>query len=207
MILSKKAEAHFRGSVSEDLLLKISQNPDFLTEPVMHEMTVLLFSLPGMLAATAKMDPVELVKAAADSIEAVKREVIEHDGVVHAFMGNYFEAYFGAPLEDPLHAEKALQAALKLQARRFAPFGAPALTLCSGPLTYGPGPKPKNQLSAAGLPLKSAHGIAPQVPEGKIYLNEAAAQHAKSAGLKISRTLELKIEGLGHPVKAFELSA
>ena len=43
--------------------------------------------------------------------------VLEHDGIVDKYIGDAVMAFWGAPLRDPLHAEKAMRCAIAMRDR------------------------------------------------------------------------------------------
>ncbi len=78
----------------------------------------LLFSDMRGFSGMAERLPPELVLDAVNSyFDQMTEAVIEHGGIILQYVGDEIEAVFGAPLDDPLHADKAVAAALAMRER------------------------------------------------------------------------------------------
>ena len=78
----------------------------------------LLFSDMRGFSGMAERLPPELVLDAVNSyFDEMSAAIIEHGGIILQYVGDEIEAVFGAPLDDPLHADKAVAAALAMRER------------------------------------------------------------------------------------------
>lgn len=78
----------------------------------------LLFSDMRGFSGMAERLPPELVFDAVNSyFDEMTAAVIEHGGIILQYVGDEIEAVFGAPLDDPQHADKAVAAALAMRER------------------------------------------------------------------------------------------
>jgi adenylate cyclase len=77
-------------------------------------MTVLFSDIRGFTAVTEKGQPEELVAQLNEYFSRMVDIVFRHRGTVDKFVGDMVMALFGAPLDDPDHAEHAAAAAVDM---------------------------------------------------------------------------------------------
>ena len=105
----------FGRYVSKDVYQQLLANPE-LAElgGKRRDMTVLFSDIRGFTAVTEKGDPEELVAQLNDYFSRMVTIVFRHQGTVDKFVGDMVMALFGAPLDDPAHAEHAAAAAVEM---------------------------------------------------------------------------------------------
>ena len=105
----------FGRYVSKDVYQQLLSNPE-LAElgGKRREMTVLFSDIRGFTAVTEKGDPEDLVAQLNDYFSRMVAIVFRHQGTVDKFVGDMVMALFGAPLDDPAHAEHAAAAAIDM---------------------------------------------------------------------------------------------
>src|SRR5205823_8106725 len=79
-----------------------------------REMTVLFSDIRGFTSVTERGDPEELVRQLNEYFSRMVEIVFRHKGTVDKFVGDMVMALFGAPLDDPDHAEHAVQTAVAM---------------------------------------------------------------------------------------------
>jgi adenylate cyclase len=79
-------------------------------------MTVLFSDIRGFTTVTERGDPEELVAQLNEYFSRMVEIVFKHKGTVDKFVGDMVMALFGAPLDDPDHAEHAVEAAVEMVA-------------------------------------------------------------------------------------------
>jgi adenylate cyclase len=84
-----------------------------------REISVLFTDVAGFTTFSEARDPVELADITNQYLEGVCAAIFAHEGLVNAFMGDGVLAFFGAPQEQPDHADRAVAAAA-LAIDRFA---------------------------------------------------------------------------------------
>ena len=109
--------------------------------------TVLFADVHGFTTVSERLSAKVLAGWLDAYFDAVSEVIAEHGGMVDKFMGDSVMAVWGAPLNEPEHAERALQAALALQQRmqhlnqHFRANHLPEMTvgigLCSGKCHVG----------------------------------------------------------------------
>ena len=79
-----------------------------------REMTVMFSDIRGFTAVTEKGHPEELVAQLNEYFSRMVTIVFRHQGTVDKFVGDMVMALFGAPVDDPAHADHAVAAAVEM---------------------------------------------------------------------------------------------
>jgi adenylate cyclase len=105
----------FGRYVSRDVYAQLMENPD-LAElgGRRREMTVLFSDIRGFTSVTERGNPEALVAQLNEYFSRMVAVVFRHEGTVDKFVGDMVMALFGAPLDDPAHAEHAAAAAVDM---------------------------------------------------------------------------------------------
>lgn len=80
-------------------------------------MTVLFADIREFTAISESLSPTELKSALNRYLSAVTEVIFAHHGTIDKYVGDLVMAFWNAPLDDPNHANHALQAALAMQKR------------------------------------------------------------------------------------------
>ena len=107
----------FGRYVSKDVYQQLIANPA-LAElgGKRRDMTVLFSDIRGFTAVTEKGDPEALVAQLNEYFSRMVAVVFRRQGTVDKFVGDMVMALFGAPLDDPSHADHAVAAAVDMVA-------------------------------------------------------------------------------------------
>jgi len=103
-----------------------------------REVTVLFADIRGFTAMAEKMQPEQLREYLNEFLTAMTEVIHAHRGTLDKYIGDAVMAFWGAPLEDPAHADHAVEAALAMQieaqllSRRFVERGLPPLAVGIG---------------------------------------------------------------------------
>jgi len=138
----------FGQYVPPELVTEMSHNPQRYTlEGEKREMTVLFSDLRGFTRMSEGLDPKDLSELMNTFLTPMTRIIHEHRGTIDKYMGDAIMAFWGAPLAEPAHATRAIEAALAMNAaladlsRDFVVRGWPALGmgigLSTGPMSVG----------------------------------------------------------------------
>lgn len=83
----------------------------------LRNVTILFSDLRGFTTMAEKYPPEMVVESINRYFDEMTTAIIDNGGVVLQYVGDEIEAVFGAPNDDPEHAEKAVRAALAMRAR------------------------------------------------------------------------------------------
>ncbi|MGC9028172.1 MAG: adenylate/guanylate cyclase domain-containing protein [Desulfomonilaceae bacterium] len=81
-----------------------------------RRVTLLFADLRGFTSLAERLPPRDVLKAINSYFSAMTDAIVRHNGVVLQYVGDEIEAVFGAPLDNVLHADKAVDAALAMRA-------------------------------------------------------------------------------------------
>lgn len=111
----RKMKRLFGQYVSKDVYAQLVSNPDLARlGGQRRDMTVLFSDIRGFTTITEKGSPEEIVHMLNEYFTRMVEIVFRHKGTVDKFVGDMVMALFGAPLDDPLHADHAVEAALDM---------------------------------------------------------------------------------------------
>ena len=111
----RKVSKLFGRYVSKDVYAQLMAHPDQAElGGRRREMSVLFSDIRGFTTVTEKGEPEALVHQLNEYFTRMVAVVFRHGGTVDKFVGDMVMALFGAPLEDPQHAEHAVAAAVDM---------------------------------------------------------------------------------------------
>ncbi|MDQ7784305.1 MAG: adenylate/guanylate cyclase domain-containing protein [Desulfomonilaceae bacterium] len=79
--------------------------------------TLLFADLRGFTRMAEILPPDLVVKSVNRYFSEMSAAIVEHGGIVLQYVGDEIEAVFGAPMDDPDHADKAVAASLEMRSR------------------------------------------------------------------------------------------
>jgi adenylate cyclase len=111
----RKMKKLFGQYVSKDVYDQLVANPGLARlGGQRREMSVLFSDIRGFTTVSEKGQPEDIVHMLNEYFTRMVAIVFHHHGTVDKFVGDMVMALFGAPLEDPQHAEHAVEAALDM---------------------------------------------------------------------------------------------
>ena len=92
------------------------QDPDLIRPGGRQmEISVLFADIRGFTSMSEKLPPSDVVKVLNEYLDSMEEQVFLHGGTLDKYTGDGMMVLFGAPLEQPDHAERAVRAALGMQ--------------------------------------------------------------------------------------------
>jgi adenylate cyclase len=111
----RKMKRLFGQYVSKDVYDQLVSHPELARlGGTRREMSVLFSDIRGFTTITEKGQPEEIVGMLNEYFTRMVDIVFKHHGTLDKFVGDMVMALFGAPVDDPQHAEHAVQAALEM---------------------------------------------------------------------------------------------
>lgn len=78
------------------------------------EITALFVDIEGFTSLSETMKPQELMSYLSDYLEAMSKVILQYNGTIDKYIGDAVMAFWGAPLENTLHAFHACQSSLAM---------------------------------------------------------------------------------------------
>lgn len=111
----RKMQRLFGQYVSKDVFAQLVAHPELARlGGERREMTVLFSDIRGFTTVTERGQPEETVRMLNEYFTKMVEIVFKHKGTLDKFVGDMVMALFNAPLDDPDHAEHAVQASLEM---------------------------------------------------------------------------------------------
>ncbi len=111
----RKVTRLFGKYVSKDVLDQLVAHPELAQlGGQRRDMTVLFSDIRGFTTLTERGKPEDTVGMLNEYFTRMVDVVFRHQGTVDKFVGDMVMALFGAPLDDPQHAEHAVDAAIEM---------------------------------------------------------------------------------------------
>jgi adenylate cyclase len=88
-----------------------------LGAPEVREVSVLFADISGFTSMSEKMSPSSIALLLNDYLSRMTDVIFKYEGTLDKFIGDAIMAVFGAPLDMPDHAQRAIRTALEMQER------------------------------------------------------------------------------------------
>lgn len=135
----RRLSSLFGQYVPPALVERMAHDPErFTVESASGELTVLFADVRNFTRLAERIEPRDLSALMNELLGALTRVIHRHGGTIDKYIGDAIMAFWGAPLPDPEHARRALDAAREMQgalrelAPRLTARGWPELTVGIG---------------------------------------------------------------------------
>lgn len=109
----RSTEKMFGMYVPPEVVGEISESEDiFSMKPQKRELTVLFADIRSFTTISEGMDPEALSEWLNDFLTPMTKIIHQNGGAIDKYMGDAIMAFWGAPIEDPNHAENGVKAGL-----------------------------------------------------------------------------------------------
>jgi adenylate cyclase len=109
-------------SVVDDVLMRA--NEDLRLGGVRRRTTVLFSDLRGFTSFSEKLEPDVVIEVLNHYLGSMSDAIMDEEGTLVCYMGDGIMAVFGAPMEQPDHADRALRVAREMTGARLERFNA-----------------------------------------------------------------------------------
>ena len=135
----KKVKGTFKQFVAPLVIDELLKDPDKLTlGGEEKELTVLFSDLEGFTTYSERYSPSEMISILSDYYNVMTEQIFLYKGTLKEYVGDEIMAFFGAPLDNLEHAQRACRAALSMREHRralgieWAKMGRPVLRARTG---------------------------------------------------------------------------
>ncbi len=216
----KKVKGTFRQFVAPLVIDELLKQPDKLTlGGEERELTVLFSDLEGFTTYSERYSPSEMIDILSDYYNVMTEQIFRYKGTLKEYVGDEIMAFFGAPLDNLDHAQRACRAALSMREKRlalgieWARLGRPVLKartgINSGPMLVGNlGSKYRFAYGVLGdhVNLGSRLEGLNKMYGSKILIGENTARLVKNEFL-LRKIDVVRVKGRAQCVDVFELVA
>jgi adenylate cyclase len=209
----------FQGYMSKDLVDKIMANPDMLLMGGdKKEVTVFFSDIKGFSSFSEKLGtPERLIALINEYLGAMSDVVLEYGGYISKYEGDAIMAFWGAPTDDPRHAETCIKCVWAMNqrlqtlnadlAKRNMPNLFTRFGMNTGMVTVGNvGSEKKKSYTAMGDSINLGSRLEGANKEYGTAIMMSEFTYAKVKGLYPVRELDmLRVVGKEQPVRVYEL--
>jgi adenylate cyclase len=203
------------AEVRDAIVSMALEDPD-LVQPGGRQMeiSVLFADIRGFTTISENLLPSEVVEILNQYLDSMEEEVFKQGGTLDKYTGDGMMVLFGAPLEQPDHAERAVRAALGMQraaaevsrqrddARWKIAYG---IGVTTGPAVVGHiGSKRRLDYTAIGDTVNLASRLEGKAPPGVILINQAAYEAVKDIAV-VEELGPMMVKGRAKPVVVYRV--
>ena len=214
----RKLRQTFQHYFSPQVMEAILKDPSLLKlGGQKREVTILFSDIRNFTSITESMDSEKLTLLLQEYFTAMGREILATDGVIDKFIGDAIMAFWGAPLNQPNHADRALTAAIsmtkqlkKLQAKwikQAFPLIDMGIGINCGMVTVGNmGSEDRFDYTVIGDDVNTASRLEGLNKEFKSHIIISEAIKKKLTGkIKLKSLGSVRVKGKTIPVKIYRV--
>jgi class 3 adenylate cyclase len=180
-----------------------------------REITVLMSDLRGYTRFAEQGDPEWVMEVLNNYLARMADIVIAHGGTINEFIGDAIFAVFGAPLDQPDHAERAAAAALAMQGamvelnRANATRGWPrfemGIGVNTGEAVVGNiGSEQRAKYAVVGAAVNLAARVEGCTVGGQIFVTAGTLERVRALA-EVAEPVRVELKGIAEPVLLYEL--
>jgi adenylate cyclase len=206
----------FVSAEVRDTIVSIAlDNPD-LVQPGgrLVEISVLFADIRGFTTISENLAPQKVVDILNLYLDSMEAQVFKHSGTLDKYTGDGMMVIFGAPLQQPDHALRAVKAALDMQ-RAAAQVSQErqdvqwevkyGIGITTGPAVVGQiGSRRRLDYTAIGDTVNLAARLEGKAPPGDILINQATYEAVKE-NVVVQELEPMQVKGKAEPVVAYRV--
>jgi len=205
----------FVSSEVRDMIVSAALEDPDLIQPggQQMEISVLFADIRGFTTISEQSPPSEVVEVLNQYLDSMEEEVFKQEGTLDKYTGDGMMVLFGAPLEQPDHAERAVRTALGMQ-RTAAEVSRQrggtqklvyGIGIATGPAVVGHiGSKRRLDYTAIGDTVNLAARLEGKAPPGAILINQATFEAIQDVAV-VDALEPMMVKGKAKPVVVYRV--
>jgi len=206
----------FGRYVSKGVVKEILQNKEEIQlGGVRRDVTLVFVDIRGFTPLSEKMQPEEVILILNEYLDLCTRAVFAYEGTLDKYIGDGVMSIFGAPMDQPDHAARAIRAALQMKKGsaqlaerliekygRSVSFG---IGINSGPAVIGNiGSQERMDYTAIGDTVNLAARLESNAKPGQILISQNTYERVKDQ-FALTPLEPIKVKGKEQPVQIYQV--
>jgi len=206
----------FGRYVSKGVVKEILQNKEEIQlGGVRRDVTLVFVDIRGFTPLSEKMQPEEVILILNEYLDLCTRAVFAYEGTLDKYIGDGVMSIFGAPMDQPDHAARAIRAALQMKKGsaqlaerliekygRSVSFG---IGINSGPAVIGNiGSQERMDYTAIGDTVNLAARLESNAKPGQILISQNTYERVKDQFV-LTPLEPIKVKGKEQPVQIYQV--
>ncbi|HLB39512.1 MAG TPA: adenylate/guanylate cyclase domain-containing protein, partial [Actinomycetota bacterium] len=193
----------------------INEGEDVTLRPRRKFLTTFFSDVRGFTAAAERMEPEELVDHLNDYLAEMTQIVFRHGGTLDKYVGDALMVFFGDPLPQADHAERAVMMGLEMRERmldlhetwlrKYRESFKIGIGIATGWVTVGDiGTAARSDYTVLGNEVNLASRLADRAEAGQILVTERTMLEVE--GIVEGKPIdEISLKGINRPIKIYEV--
>ena len=193
----------------------IADGRDVTLAPRRKFLTTFFSDVRGFTAAAERMEPEELVDHLNDYLAEMTQIVFRHGGTLDKYVGDALMVFFGDPLPQADHAERAVMMGLEMRERmldlhetwlrKYRESFKIGIGIATGWVTVGDiGTAVRSDYTVLGNEVNLASRLADRAEAGQILVTERTMLEVE--GIVDGKPIdEISLKGINRPIKVYEV--
>ncbi len=193
----------------------LSGERDVTLRPKRKFLTTFFSDVRGFTAAAERMEPEELVDHLNDYLAEMTEIVFRHGGTLDKYVGDALMVFFGDPIPQPDHAERAVRMGLEMRERmidlhetwlrKYRESFKIGIGISTGWVTVGDiGTAARSDYTVLGNEVNLASRLADRAEAGQILVTERTMAEVEEI-VDSTPIDEISLKGISRPIKVYEV--
>jgi len=208
----------FGRYTSEDVVCQLLDEPEGLSlGGERRPLTVLCSDLRGFVSLSEVLSPEQVVSLLNRYLEVMFEVILRHQGTINEISGDGLMVFFGAPIQQPNSAQRAVACAIDMQLaldrlqreadwRERFPIVEMGIGVHTGNAVVGNiGSQQRTKYSAVGSDINRAARVEGCTVGGQVLITEETLQ-AAGPDVQVNDSLEVTLKGVTTPVTLFDVA-
>jgi class 3 adenylate cyclase len=172
-----------------------------------RDVTVLFADIRGFTAWSAELPPDQVIGRLNELLSALVGVAFEREGTVDKYIGDAVMVIWNAPINQPDHVQRAVQAGLEMARRvRHQQLGVGIGIHCGEAVVGNVGTVERLEYTAIGSTVNMAARLCESAARGEVVISEAVRDRL-AEGVELEPRAELHAKGIAAPLRTYRVIA